>query len=86
MDWAAGEPGFLVTEGYVDLNGDDWIEWQSVADSMGINPEEANDIDLVLAAYGYYGCTEFQGSETLLGTEEEMIQHLEKNHRIFIEE
>jgi hypothetical protein len=81
LEWACGDEGFWVVEGYVDLN-EDWIDWDGVKSYIGYEGDD--DIALVEGAFRYYSHLEFGGSVAELKTEEEAIEEL-KSHGINVE-
>lgn len=75
MGWECNEEGWIIQDGYVELN-DDWIEWDKVKDYIGLYDEEPDPIALVIGAWEYYGCYQFQGEEYRVATEVEVIEEL----------
>jgi hypothetical protein len=77
MDSACGEPGFLISSAYVDLN-DDWIDWDRVTDYAGIGEDNEPEW-LVEAAVSYYGPENFGGSSEVYPDEDSARAELESH-------
>jgi hypothetical protein len=78
MDSACGEPGFLISNAYVDLN-EDWVEWEKVRDYAGLYDEDTDPGLLVEAAVSYYGPENFGGSSEVYPDEESAREELESH-------
>jgi hypothetical protein len=67
---------WLIQDGLIDLD-DDWIEWDSVKETMG-TPEDASDEHLATEVMYYYGshtgCREFDIEDRA-----ELIEYLQNN-------
>lgn len=72
MGTACGEDGFMVEEGYVDLN-DDWIDWEDVESTY--DTADSDEIK-VCNVFGYYGVNEFNGDTYKFNDESEVLEHL----------
>ncbi|UJH95731.1 hypothetical protein [Bacillus phage vB_BtM_BMBsp2] len=64
LEWTQGEEGWLLSQGYVDIN-DTWIDWNKITEFSGIQRYDDTEVGYkVSALVEYYGIHEFNG-ETL---------------------
>lgn len=68
---------FILKDLYVEIN-DDWIEWESIANYLGVSLEEMSDIDKVRGAVDYHNYLNF-GELEIFDTKEEVIDVLFDN-------
>lgn len=73
------EGRWLVTDGRVDLDMDDWIDWGDALSVIGLEDEprdEIDDTDLIYGAYANYGAENF-GDINEAFSEQEVMDMLE---------
>ena len=77
MEEACGEPGFLISSCYVDLE-DSWIEMDRVKSFIGAD-EDTSAITLAIGVLAYYGPEHCGGEAIYTQTEEGAIAEVESH-------